>query len=165
MAHYALINEDNIVVQVIVGHDEYYENIDWESFYSDETGYNCLRTSYNTFAGIHNLGKQQFRKNYAGIGYSYDSQLDAFIPPKPYDSWVLNQESCIWESPISKPEDENDYLWNEEKISWERYGKVNLDGWVFDEELQLLVPPIPYPEDGKIYVWDSEENNWVLFTE
>jgi hypothetical protein len=76
------------------------------------------QTSYNTVAGIHNLGGIPFRKNYAGIGYTYDSQRDAFIPPKPYNSWILNESTCLWEAPISYPNDGQYYNWNEETQSW-----------------------------------------------
>ena len=76
------------------------------------------QTSYNTVAGIHNLGGIPFRKNYAGIGYTYDSQRDAFIPPKPYNSWILNESTCLWEAPISYPNDGQYYNWNEETLSW-----------------------------------------------
>ena len=76
------------------------------------------QTSYNTVAGIHNLGGIPFRKNYAGIGYTYDSQRDAFIPPKPYNSWILNESTCLWEAPISYPNDGKYYTWDEENQSW-----------------------------------------------
>ena len=71
------------------------------------------QTSYNTMGGVHVLGGTPFRKNHAGIGYFYDQERDAFIPPKPFDSWILNEESCTWESPVEKPNDGNWYIWNE----------------------------------------------------
>ena len=76
------------------------------------------QTSYNTNAGIHSLGGTPFRKNHAGIGYTYDTQRDAFIPPKPYNSWVLNEETCNWNAPIAYPNDGQGYNWNEETQSW-----------------------------------------------
>jgi hypothetical protein len=76
------------------------------------------QTSYNTNAGIHSLGGTPFRKNHAGIGYTYDTQRDAFIPPKPYNSWVLNEEKCNWNAPIAYPNDGQGYNWNEETQSW-----------------------------------------------
>jgi hypothetical protein len=95
MAHFAQINENNIVVQVIVGVDEPF---DGEAIYAETTGQVWKKTSYNTFGGVHQLGGTPFRKNYAGIGYTYDSTRDAFIPPKPDGNWTLNETTCQWES-------------------------------------------------------------------
>ena len=88
-----------------------------KSLYGQDT--NWKQTSYNTINGIHTLGGTPFRKNHAGINYTYDSQRDAFIPIKPYNSWVLNEDTCNWESPITKPQDGNMYRWNESIINWE----------------------------------------------
>jgi hypothetical protein len=76
-------------------------------------------TSYNTFGGIHKLGGTPFRKNYAGIGYKYDQARDAFIPPKPFNSWVLNETTCLWESPVAHPNDGQQYNWNEQNQTWD----------------------------------------------
>ena len=116
MAHYAFLDENNIVTNVIVGKDE--GETDWEAYYSSKTGQACKRTSYNTRAGEHTLGGTPFRKNYAGIGYSYDPAKDAFIPPKPYNSWVLNEDSCTWNAPVAMPNDGEVYIWDEDTISW-----------------------------------------------
>jgi hypothetical protein len=77
------------------------------------------QTSYNTIGGIHQLGGTPFRKNFAGIGYIYDSQRDAFISPKPFNSWILNEQTCLWEAPITRPIDDNMYTWNESTLSWD----------------------------------------------
>lgn len=90
MAHYAVLDENNIVTQVFVGKDEHEDGVDWESYY------NAKRTSYNTLGGKHMNGGEPFRKNFAGIGYSYDAVRDAFIPPKPDDNAVLDAETCTW---------------------------------------------------------------------
>ena len=117
MAHYAFLDENNIVTQVIVGNDE--ENgIDWEQHYSDFQGQICKRTSYNTVGGVHKSGGTPLRKNYAGIGYTYDEQKDAFIPPKPYASWILNEDTCLWNAPAPYPDTSKTYEWNEQTISW-----------------------------------------------
>jgi len=79
---------------------------------------NWKQTSYNTNGGIHSLGGTPFRKNHAGIGFTYDSQRDAFISPKPFNSWILNEQSCLWEAPIAMPIDDNKYKWNEEILNW-----------------------------------------------
>ena len=120
MAHYALLDQDNIVINIIVGNDET-DEIDWEKIYEDNTGLKCKRTSYNTFGGEHRQGGIPFRKNYASYGHSYDENRDAFIPPKPYESWILDEETCLWIPPIPDPSVEGDYyFWNEETVSWER---------------------------------------------
>lgn len=120
MAHYALIDENNVVTQVFVGRDEndLVEGIaNWEIYYAPE-GYTCKRTSYNTLGGVHANGGEPFRKNYAGVGYTYDAELDAFIPPKPYPSWILNEETCLWSPPIEPPQNTNPHRWDETSLSW-----------------------------------------------
>ena len=122
MAHYAFLDSNKIVTQVIVGKDENEDGVDWEVYYGERLGQTCKRTSYNTSAGQHLSGGTPFRKNYAGIGYTYDFDRDAFIPPKPdYDSWILNEDTCCWEPPVPMPESDSDerYRWNEETVSWE----------------------------------------------
>ena len=122
MAHYAFINDNNIVTQVIVGKDEddLPEGItSWEDYYGSRHGQTCLRTSYNTRAGEHTEGGTAFRGNYAGIVYTYNSELDAFIPPQPYASWTVNETTFSWEAPVAYPEDGNAYIWNENQGSWE----------------------------------------------
>lgn len=116
MAHYAFIDQNDIVTEVIVGKDE--GDTDWEAHYGSIRNQVCKRTSYNTRGGVHSTGGTPFRKNYAGIGYKYDSQRDAFVPPKPFASWVLNEATCLWNPPIPMPIDENRYRWDEPTTSW-----------------------------------------------
>jgi len=125
MAHYAFLDENNVVVEVIVGKDE--GNFDWEQQYGSFRGQCCKRTSYNTYGGVHydpitkNPSKDQekaFRKNFAGIGFLYSFELDAFIPPKPYNSWSLNETTCLWHPPVPYPDDGKAYYWDEESQSW-----------------------------------------------
>ena len=118
MAHYAFLNENNIVTEVIVGKNEGEEKIDWEVHYGNFRGQTCKRTSYNTSGGIHSSGGIPYRKNYAGIGYTYDEQRDAFISPKPYASFILNEDTCLWEPPVPYPTDGERYTWNEEELEW-----------------------------------------------
>ena len=87
-----------------------------KSLYGQNT--NWKQTSYNTHGGVHSNGGTPFRKNHAGIGYTYDEIRDAFIPPKPFNSWILNESTCNWEAPIAYPNDGNQYNWNEETQSW-----------------------------------------------
>ena len=117
MAHYAFLDENDVVVEVIVGASED-SPVDWESHYGAIRGCTCKRTSYNTHGGVHTLGGTPFRKNYAGIGYIYDRQRDAFIPPKPFASWVFNEDTCLWDAPVPYPQGENPYLWNEDTQAW-----------------------------------------------
>ena len=129
MAHFAKLNNENYVVFVAVARDEdEYREIE----ISQETGEKYKRTSYNTRGGIHYQAdnntpsldqSKAFRKNYAGIGYYYDEQRDAFIPPKPYPSWILDEFSCLWQSPIPYPNDGKMYQWNEEIGNWK---EINL---------------------------------------
>lgn len=120
MAHYALINDDNIVTQVIVGRDEddLPEGVtNWETYYGTFHGQTCKRTSYNTYGNQH-PNDTPFRKNYAGIGYKWDETRNAFIPPSPYPSWVLNDSTCLWDAPVAYPDDGLDYIWDEDTTSW-----------------------------------------------
>lgn len=116
MAHYAFLDENYVVTEVIVGRDE--SNFDWERHYGDIRGQLCKRTSYNTSGGVHSEGGTPFRKNYAGIGYTYDPQLDAFIPPKPFASWVLDETTCLWIAPTPMPTDGKQYSWDENTLAW-----------------------------------------------
>jgi len=88
----------------------------WEGYYGK--GGLCKRTSYNTVGGVHQNGGTPFRKNYAGVGYTYDPVRDAFYAPQPFESWTLNEDTCLWEAPVAYPEDENSYLWDEETLNW-----------------------------------------------
>ena len=116
MAHYAFLDENYVVTEVIVGRDE--SNFDWERHYGDIRGQLCKRTSYNTSGGVHLGGGTPFRKNYAGIGYTYDPQLDAFIPPKPFASWILDETTCLWAAPTPMPADGKQYTWSENTLAW-----------------------------------------------
>jgi hypothetical protein len=116
MAHYAFINQHNVVVEVITGVDET-ETVNaitgtdgWEQFYATQRpGFVCRRTSYHG----------NIRKNFAGIGYTWDEQRDAFIPPQPFPSWTLNETTCLWDSPVPYPTDGNLYIWNEDTQQWD----------------------------------------------
>ena len=116
MSHFAKLDENNIVTFVTVGRDE---DDGLEAELSERTGDIYKQTSYNTSGGVHSLGGTPFRKNYAGIGFTYDAERDAFILPKPYESWLLVEESAQWEAPVPYPDDGLMYSWNEEIIDWE----------------------------------------------
>ena len=122
MAHFAKLGVGNIVERVAV--------VSNDVATTEQTGIDFLnnlyntrdvwkQTSYNTYGGVHNLGGTPLRKNFAGIGYTYDQTKDAFIPPKPFNSWTLNETTCQWEAPVAKPDDDNIYKWNEENQSWD----------------------------------------------
>ena len=111
MAHYAFLDANNVVTEVITGIDEneLIEGLDPETWYGNFRGQTCKRTSYNA----------TIRKNYAGIGFSYDANLDAFISPKPFQSWLLDEETCRWQAPTAYPTDGFTYSWNEAELTWE----------------------------------------------
>ena len=125
MAHYAFLNDNNIVTEVITGVDEdakdtLPEGFDsWEDWYADFRGQTCKRTSYNTSAGEHTGEGTAYRGNYAGIGYTYDSENDVFYAPKPYSKFVLNETTWTWEAPEEYPDDGKEYIWNDNKGEWE----------------------------------------------
>jgi hypothetical protein len=121
MGHFAKVS-NGIVTRVIVAEADFFNN-----FVDDSPG-QWIQTSYNTRGGVHyqpNTNEpsedqsKALRKNYAGIGYSYDSTRDAFIPPKPFNSWTLNEDTCLWDSPVAYPTDGKLYKWNEEIVNWE----------------------------------------------
>ena len=122
MAHFAKLGPGNIILTV--------EPVSNDIATTEQAGIDFLnnlyntrdvwkQTSYNTVGGVHLKGGTPFRKNYAGIGYSYDQTRDAFIPPKPFVSWTLNEETCLWEAPVAYPDDGQKYLWNEETQQWD----------------------------------------------
>jgi hypothetical protein len=129
MGHYALLNNENFVYQVITGGGDS-DDIMFETLYGNFHNCTSKRTSYNTRGGIHYTNgipsldqSKAFRKNYAGIGYYYDSIRDAFILPKPFPSWTLEENSCLWDSPVPYPNDGKRYKWNEEILNWQ---EINL---------------------------------------
>lgn len=112
MAHFAQIDENNTVIQVIVVEQDVINT----GMFGDPVTW--IQTSYNTHGGEHSQGGAPLRKNYAGIGYTYDSVRDAFVSPKPFASWVLDEDTCLWSAPVALPDTENRYTWNEETTSW-----------------------------------------------
>ena len=125
MAHYAFLNDNNIVTEVITGVDEDAKDDlpdefdSWEEFYADFRGQTCKRTSYNTIGNEHNDRGTAFRGNYAGIGYTYDETNDVFYGPKPYTKWIMNETTWLWEAPEAYPDDGKEYVWNDNKGEWE----------------------------------------------
>ena len=124
MAHYAVLDSDNTVITVFVGRDDVVEGIDdWETYYAPE-GFTVRQTSYNTYGGVHYTDGEPsadqtkaLRFNYAGLGFTYDADRDAFIPPTPYPSWVLDEDTCLWVAPIAYPA-EGVHVWDEQAGDW-----------------------------------------------
>jgi hypothetical protein len=127
MSNFAKIGLNGKVIQVLSVHNN--ELLDSNGIEQEVNGINFLtnltgwaiwkQTSYNTYGGVHQLGGTPFRKNYAGIGFTYDEDRDAFIPPKPFPSWILNETTCLWDPPVVKPDDGQRYNWNEENQTWD----------------------------------------------
>ena len=152
MAHYAFLDENNIVTEVIVGKDEtdlaaLDDGETWEDHYAEfRPGQTCKRTSYWTSENTHSEGGTPFRGNYAGIGYSYDETNDIFLPPKPYDSWVLDVANAKWKAPVDYPSDANpdldtslpvkNYDWNEDTEAWVVSGIFNYNSDTQEWELE-----------------------------
>ena len=121
MAHFAKINENNIVTQVVVVNDSDGNNdTDGQNFLNNlfKTTHTWKKTSYNTYGNTHRLGGTPYRKNFASVGFTYDSSRDAFIEPKPYNSWTLDETTCLWESPVAYPSDGKSYEWDEDNRQW-----------------------------------------------
>ena len=112
MAHFAQLDENKIVTQVLVIEQDVINT----GLFGEPSSF--VQTSYNTHGGVHILGGTPLRKNYAGRGYTYDSVRDAFIPPKPYNSWTLVEDTCLWTAPVDMPTDGKVYKWDEETLSW-----------------------------------------------
>ena len=107
MSHFAEVNEENVVTRVLVGDNSMpNEGYDW---FVETFGGRWIKTSYNN----------NIRKNFAGVGFTYNETLDAFIPPKPFESWILNEDTCLWDPPVSRPEGGQSYIWNEEDLVWQ----------------------------------------------
>ena len=127
MASFAKIGLNSKVIEVLSVNNEVLKDangIEQENigvdFLTKLTGYPVWKqTSYNTYGGVHSSGGTPLRKNHAGIGYTYDEDRDAFIPKKPFNSWVLNETTCLWDAPVVKPNDGQDYIWNETIQNWE----------------------------------------------
>jgi len=123
MAHFAKLGKGNIVTKVVVVHNNIATDeaagIQFLKDLYNEPYSVWAQTSYNTRGGVHKTGGTPFRMNYAGVGYKYDDVRDAFIPPKPFDSWTLNEDTLLWNPPVSFPDDGNRYKWNETNQTWD----------------------------------------------
>jgi hypothetical protein len=132
MASFAKIGLNNKVIEVLsvvneVLHDAngVEQEVNGIDFLTKLTGYPVWKqTSYNTHGGVHKLGGTPLRKNHAGVGYTYDEDRDAFIPKKPYNSWILNEQTCLWNAPVAIPQDGKSYNWNEQTLSWDLVEKI-----------------------------------------
>ena len=120
MANYAFIDDQNVVTEIIKGNDESDTSVvDWEQHYAElRPGQRCRRTSYNTIADQHQNGGTAFRKNYAHVGFTWDESRNAFIPPKFFESWTLNEATCQWMPPVEHPADGKAYVWDESTKTW-----------------------------------------------
>ena len=182
MAHFAQIDKNNSVLQVIVIGNKDCENNQGQeceqtgvAFCKDLFGEDTLwkQTSYNTSAGKRYdpttremlQNSEGFRGNYAGIGFTYNEQLDAFLPPQPYPSWIIDEENFTWKPPIDKPtESKKGYYWNEQTLNWEE-NTGPFPSWIWNDDYPRWEPPIEYPEDGNDYRWSEDNLSWILIEE
>ena len=142
----------------------------WEGYYGK--GGLCKRTSYNTIGGVHQNGGTPFRKNYAGVGMTYDPVRDAFYGPQPFESWTLNEESCLWECPVERPEGE-DWWWKEDTTEWVDYEYYSepytyeplYASWIWNTTTGGYEAPVAEPdiEDKNSYIWSEENGAWMLW--
>jgi hypothetical protein len=119
MSHFAQLDQNNMVIQVLVAEQDFINS----GVVGDPARW--IQTSYNTYGGQHRLGGTPLRKNYAGLGFRYDVERDAFIPPKPYASWVLDEASCLWQAPVAMPTDGKAYRWNDQTQTWDEFQPLN----------------------------------------
>jgi len=127
MASFAKIGLNSKVIEVLSVNNEVLKDsngveqeVNGIDFLTKLTGWAIWKqTSYNTKGGLHTEGGTPFRKNHAGIGYTYDEDRDAFVPKKPFNSWILNEDTCLWNAPVAMPQDNKRYNWNEQTLSWD----------------------------------------------
>jgi hypothetical protein len=149
MAHWAEIDENNVVLRVLVTSNDDPNGDEGKKTLEEGLGGTWVQTSYN----------RNFRKNFAGIGHTYDPDRDAFIPPKPFDSWVLNEDTCQWESPVPMPEPTKPHQWDEEAQSWNAVEHPLPDGWYLDEDGKPQAPHLP-EDNGNLWRWIPETHSW-----
>jgi len=163
MAHFAEIDENNKVVRVLVTDNNDPNGDEGYQFLVDNFGGRWIKTSYNTLNNKHLANGEPLRGNYAGIGYFYDEDLDIFLPPKPFESWQIDEENADWTAP--KPRPDMAHVWNEEKLEWE-LSSPPYPSWTYNPDEGKFSAPIEYPVNGAIYFWDEEVQNWKpLMTE
>tara|TARA_R110000744_G_scaffold390_1_gene1583 strand:- start:196 stop:678 length:483 start_codon:yes stop_codon:yes gene_type:complete len=158
MAHWAKINAKGKVIQVIVTDNQDSNKDEGYKLLTDVFGGNWLQTSYNTIANTHLLGGLAFRGNFAGLGFSYDKKLDLFLPPKPFNSWLVDKEKASWKAP--KPQPDFAHYWNEEKLNWE-LSNPPYPSWNYDPKAGQFVAPKERPDNKGTYLWDEDSLNWI----
>lgn len=160
MAHFAQLDENNVVTQVIVVHNN--ELIDESGNESEAKGIAFCHSLFgaNTY-WVQTSYNANFRKNYAGIGYTYDATLDAFVPPKPeaFPSFVLDESICLWKPPVDRPTD-TVYRWDEPSVTWVAAPRP-FPSWIASGDPLRWTPPTPRPTDGKRYRWDEPSLSWI----
>jgi hypothetical protein len=147
MSHWAEVDESNIVIRVTAGDNNDPNGDEGYQWLIDNLGGTWIKTSYNARGG-------GFRMNFAGPGYFWDEANDRFIAPSPFPSFILNEETALWEAPIPYPLDGKPYSWVEDELNWQEI--------VIAEGESTFVPRPPYPEDGNLYNWDEESYTWSL---
>jgi len=162
MAHFAKVNNENIVEEILVINNNVI--LDDDGIESELKGREFLIATFGSSLWVQTSYNGTIRKNYAGIGYTYDTIRDSFIPPIPHDSWNLNEETCQWESPTLYPTDGRDYTWNEDETEWVLFTPTKpYDSWIWNETEWEWESPTLYPTDGEDYTWNEDTLSWVEF--
>ena len=147
MAHWAQIDENNIVLQVVVTNNDDPNGDEGYQWLIDHLGGRWVQTSYNN----------NFRVRFASIGFWYNEDLDAFVPTKDFESWILDEQTADWVPPTPKPREDRFYFWDEETVSWKLPEKP-FPSWVLVDD--MWTPPVPYPQDGNRYIWNEDNQSW-----
>jgi len=163
MAHFAKLDENNIVTEVLVIDNQILtQGGDTEN---EELGIQFLNELYKHPSWAQTSYNDNFRKQYAGIGMKYDPNNEVFIHPQPFESWTLNS-NFDWEAPVPRPDNYKTYTWDEENLKWDLFTPVSpYPSWIWNEELWRWEAPVEYPTDGQPYGWNEETQTWDLITE
>ena len=162
MAHFAKLDENNQVTEVVAVNNDVLQNLPFPD--SEPIGVAFLESLFGPGVWKQTSYNNNFRGNYAGLSMTYDTENDIFIRPKPFPSWVLNKQTASWNAPVSKP-DGKSYTWNEETLSWDYVPPppTPFPSWKLDEN-DIWQPPVPRPTDGQAYRWDEATQTWIVRT-
>lgn len=162
MAHFAKLDENNIVTEVLVVNNDVLLKTDGTE--SEYKGKVFLNELFGSATWIQTSFNKKFRGNFAGVGFKYDETNDVFLSPKPFDNWILNEEGLDWIPPLPIPDNQNPYYWDQENNNWV-IEEPPFESWQYNIDKKMFESPIPYPYDGQPYEWNEEDQTWDLMTE